>query len=82
MSTAAFDSESDVYLTPREAAAYLKLSPVTLAQWRCKDRGPAFLKLGAAVRYARRDLDAWAEAQRVPAGDAQVRRTVDLPRNP
>lgn len=56
------------YLTTNEAAAYLRLSPVTLAQWRSRDRGPAFLKLGAAVRYRRADLDTWAERQRVAAG--------------
>jgi excisionase family DNA binding protein len=55
---------SDVYLTTQEAAAYLRLSPNTLAQWRCWDRGPAFVRFGRAVRYRKADLDAWASTQR------------------
>lgn len=66
------------YLTTNEAAAYLRLSPVTLAQWRSRDRGPAFLKLGAAVRYRRADLDTWAERQRW----RQVARTARATRRP
>lgn len=42
-----------------DAAAYLGLAPKTLARWRWAGKGPTFRKLGAAVRYATADLDAF-----------------------
>ena len=36
-----------------------------LAQWRHKNMGPAFYKLGRKIIYCGEDLNAWAEAQRV-----------------
>jgi predicted DNA-binding transcriptional regulator AlpA len=45
-------------LTEREAAAALSLAPKTLARWRWRgDRGPAYVKLGSAVRYKLADLE-------------------------
>ena len=44
----------------KQAAAYLGLAPKTLARWRWRgDRGPAYVKLGSAVRYSVADLDAY-----------------------
>jgi len=51
-------------LTPQETAAYLRLSPKTLAKLRWAGRGPGFLKFGSAVRYRRQDLEAYIEAAR------------------
>lgn len=42
-----------------DAATYLGLAPKTLARWRWAGKGPTFRKLGAAVRYATADLDAF-----------------------
>ena len=36
-----------------------------LAQWRHRNYGPPYLKLGKKVIYRGVDLNAWAEAQRV-----------------
>lgn len=36
-----------------------------LAQWRHRNVGPAFYKMGKKVIYRGADLNAWAEAQRV-----------------
>ena len=36
-----------------------------LAQWRHKNMGPPFYKLGRKIIYRGSDLNAWAEAQRV-----------------
>jgi excisionase family DNA binding protein len=47
------------YLTTKSAAAALGLGRSTLEGWRTAGKGPKFLKLGGAVRYARADLDAW-----------------------
>jgi hypothetical protein len=49
-------------LTPREAAAALRISPKTLAGWRLLDGvGPRWAKLGTSptspIRYARDELN-------------------------
>jgi len=36
-----------------------------LAQWRHKQTGPAFYRLGRKIIYRGSDLNAWAEANRV-----------------
>ncbi len=50
-------------LTPKEAAALLRVSTDTLEGWRAKRTGPAWVKLGdgkrAPVRYRRSDIDAY-----------------------
>ena len=43
----------------RWAAAYLDLAPSTLNKARVYGTGPAFFRLGRAVRYRRGDLDEW-----------------------
>ena len=40
-----------------EAAELLGLRISTLEAWRCRGGGPAFLKLGKAVRYRKSDLE-------------------------
>jgi excisionase family DNA binding protein len=50
-------------LTEREAAAELGISFRTLQQWRVRGIGPAFLKLGRAVRYDAEALEAWLAQQ-------------------
>jgi hypothetical protein len=49
----------ETYLTPREAAEYLRSSPSTLAKRRWSGNGPIFVRLGTAIRYRVRDLDSW-----------------------
>ena len=44
-------------MNERDAAAYLGVSIFTLQRWRCERRGPAFRKLGRAVRYSPEALD-------------------------
>lgn len=51
-------------MTEAQAATYLCLSQETLRRWRTEGRGPAFQKLGRAVRYLRSELDAWQRGQR------------------
>lgn len=52
-----------------EAAQYLGLAVSTLNKWRCyQQEGPAYIKLGKAVRYRQEDLDAYIA--RVTVGDA------------
>lgn len=50
-------------LTTEEAAELLRMSPRTLARFRCEGKGPMFLKPGngrrAKVLYDHRDLEKW-----------------------
>ncbi len=43
----------------KEEAARLNLSERTLQAWRTRGDGPPFLKLGRAVRYDPKAVDAW-----------------------
>jgi predicted DNA-binding transcriptional regulator AlpA len=52
-------------LDTKQAAAYLGLAQITLAQWRQMDTGPPYVKLGRAVRYDVADLAHWIERQKV-----------------
>jgi hypothetical protein len=56
-------------LDTREAAEYLRRSPITLAEWRQAKRGPPYIRVGGnptgAVLYRVEDLDAWIESQTV-----------------
>jgi predicted flap endonuclease-1-like 5' DNA nuclease len=47
------------YLTSIEAAARLRVSPNTLANWRSQKNGPPYLKIGGRIRYASTDLESW-----------------------
>lgn len=46
----------------REAAAFLGVSEATLPTWRCRGKGPRFVRLGRSVRYFEADLTAYLEA--------------------
>jgi helix-turn-helix protein len=53
-------------LTEREAAAMIAdLKPQTLAKWRQRKLGPAYLKLGGKIRYKVTDIEQWIERNRV-----------------
>jgi hypothetical protein len=63
MSTDIFNRRA--WLDTVQAAQYLDRRPSTLAQWRWRgDTGPAWVKLGGAVRYNIEDLNAFVEASR------------------
>lgn len=47
-----------------EAAKLLGLRVTTLRRWRWAGRGPAYRKIGGAVRYHLADLSAFADAGR------------------
>ncbi|RLB40402.1 MAG: DNA-binding protein [Deltaproteobacteria bacterium] len=52
-------------LDERTAAEMLRLSVQTLRNWRTQRRGPAYLKLGRAVRYRPEDLEDYIRARRI-----------------
>jgi len=58
-------------LTETVAAARLGLKVATLRAWRHQGRGPAFVRLGRAIRYLSSDVDRFLSANRhSPAGDS------------
>lgn len=52
-------------LTTEQAAERLTITSAALRAWRHRGGGPAFYRVGGAVRYAVEDLDAWLAAQKV-----------------
>lgn len=69
-------------LTPKEAAAMLRVSTDTLENWRAKRRGPAWAKLGegkrAPVRYRRGDVEAFLKAGSEAVRSARAAVTTEL----
>jgi hypothetical protein len=51
------------------AAEALRLQPKTVCRWRWERRGPAYVKLGGAVRYRRADLADFIARNRVAQDD-------------
>ena len=50
-----------VVMTTIEAAAFLKMKPATLEQWRWRGCGPRFMKVGRSCRYRRADLESYLD---------------------
>ena len=50
-------------LTPKEAAAFLRLSVSWLAKVRMRGDGPVYVKPGRAVRYRESDLLSWLRSR-------------------
>ena len=53
------------WMTSDEVAELLLVKPATMAQWRWRGRGPAFVKLAdgpaGKVRYDRREVEKWMQ---------------------
>lgn len=52
-------------VTERKASEELGIAVQTLRNWRHQRRGPAYLKLGRAVRYRVGDLNDFKEKHRI-----------------
>jgi hypothetical protein len=65
----------DCLLTEVEAAKQLGKDRRTLASWRVRNMGPAYVKVGRTIFYAPADIKNWIEEQRVePTGKHSVTR--------
>jgi hypothetical protein len=68
-------AKNSASLNERAAAEYIGVSPSYLRHSRvrgttkCTD-APPFVRIGRAVRYLPRDLDAWLESRRRSPGEA------------
>jgi len=49
--------DNETYYRTKEAAAYLRTSPSTLAKRRLYGTGPRYCRIGRAIRYRKSDLD-------------------------
>jgi excisionase family DNA binding protein len=56
---------SESYLTPPEAARYLRISTSTLSKFRVYGGGPTFTRVGRAIRYPLTSLNAYMAARLV-----------------
>ena len=54
-------SELPELLSTKEAAAFLRLSPITLSHYRTQGRGPQYRKHGWRIFYPKPALIAWSE---------------------
>jgi hypothetical protein len=61
-------------LTEREAADRLLMKPQTLTKWRCRKRGPRYVRLGGKVRYRAGDVQAFIDAGVVDPGQPRARK--------
>lgn len=52
-------------LTTSQAAEWLSVTPAALTKWRVAKYGPAYIKIGGAIRYEVADLAAFVVAGRV-----------------
>lgn len=48
--------ENTKYLTPREAAAILRVSYLTLLLWRKQGKGPDYAKIGKKILYSQKAI--------------------------
>lgn len=55
----------DDLLTTGEVAELVRGAAKTVRSWRYLGTGPAYVKRGGRVLYARADVDAWLAARRV-----------------
>lgn len=55
-------------VTPSKLAEYLELSEQTLANWRSRKRGPAWVKIGGQVRYRDKDIEVFISENAVSSG--------------
>lgn len=55
----------------RDAASYVGFTDSYLRSARAKGRGPAFIRIGRAIRYRIKDLDTWLAKHRVDTRDSR-----------
>lgn len=54
--------KSDLW-TPKQLAEETGFSESTLASWRCRGRGPKFVRIMGRIYYRKTDVDAWLTEQ-------------------
>ena len=63
------DQERVVFISDREVSKITGIGRQTLANWRCQQKGPRYIKSGRLVRYALQDILAYMEARKIGTQD-------------
>ena len=58
------------YLKPRKAAEKIGVTVATMANWRWKQIGPPYYRVGGLILYADDEIDAWVTVGRQSTGGA------------
>ena len=67
------NSNSDASINEHEVARVTLMSVATVRRWRLTGKGgPPYLKIGAAVRYRREDVQAWLDKCQVGGTQAEA----------
>ncbi len=56
---------ADTLLSEKQLAARINVARQTLRKWRHESRGPAYTRLGGAIRYSEIAVQAWLAANTV-----------------
>lgn len=59
------DADMEKLLTTAEVAQAVGLTERQIRRLRRRGEGPPTIRIGSAVRYCRKDLEAWLESQRI-----------------
>jgi excisionase family DNA binding protein len=54
------------WFTISQASKYIKISTHTLNEWREKNKGPVFVKMGNQIKYSKEALDRYLNKGREP----------------
>ncbi|MTA11164.1 MAG: helix-turn-helix domain-containing protein [Actinobacteria bacterium] len=54
---------TDEWKEPAEVSTLIKIPVATLAQWRYRQIGPPYVRIGRHVRYPASGLQAWLDSQ-------------------
>jgi hypothetical protein len=60
-------------LAPKAASELINVPSGTMSNWRIRDYGPAYFKVGHHVRYDEEDLVKWLERNRVEPDQREAR---------
>ncbi len=66
------NQDPEILLTEGQAASLLCLSMRTLQAWRQRGGGPLYVRAGRAIRYRRRDLVSWVNANTTSSTSADA----------
>ncbi|MDK8670271.1 helix-turn-helix domain-containing protein [Corynebacterium sp. MSK195] len=50
-------------IKPTELAEQIGVTESTLATWRCRNKGPRFVRIAGRIHYMRADVEAWIAEQ-------------------
>jgi excisionase family DNA binding protein len=70
--------QTEEFLTPKQAAAFLRVSKSYLDKLRVYGGGPRFLRFGRKILYRRSELNLWAE-QRCFSSTSEYTASLDQP---